>query len=57
MFISYIASLPVDNEQADAVVIGISIKPLPVRDKVRQLDVVSIITNLSNDFNIVVDVL
>ena len=46
--------LPIDKALADAVVIGITIKPIPVRLKVTELDVVAIITNVSNGFNIVV---
>ena len=57
MIISFITFLLIDNPHADAVVIGITIKPIPVRDKVIELDVVAIITNVSNDFNIVVIVL
>ena len=49
--------LLIDNLYADAVDIGITIKPIPVSDKVIELDVVGIITNVSNDFNIVVSVL
>ena len=33
MIISYITPLPTDNLHADAVVIGITIKTFPVRDK------------------------
>ena len=43
-----------DKAHADAVDIGITIKPIPVRDSVIELDVVAIITNVSNDFSIVV---
>ena len=57
MIISYITFLPTDIPHAVAVDIGITIKPIPVRDKVIELDVVAIITNVSNDFNIVVIVL
>ena len=46
-----------DKAHADAVDIGIAIKPIPIRDSVIELDVVAIITNLSNDFSIVVIVL
>ena len=45
-----------DKAHADAVDIGITIKPIPVRDSVIELDVVTII-NVSNDFSIVVIVL
>ena len=54
MIISYITLLPIDNPHAVAVDIGIAIKPIPVRDKVIELDVVAIISNVSNDFSIVV---
>ena len=57
MFISYITSLPIDNPPAVAVDIGIAIKPIPVTFSVKELDVVAVITNVSNDFNIVVIVL
>ena len=43
-----------DNPHAVAVDIGIAINPIPLRDKVIELDVVAIITNVSNDFSIVV---
>ena len=54
MIISYNTLLPIDNPHAVAVDIGIAMKPIPVRDKVIELDVVAIITNVSNDFSIVV---
>ena len=57
MIIKYNILLPSDNPHAVAVDIGIAIKPIPVRDKVIELDVVAIITNVSNDFSIVVIVL
>ena len=57
MIISYITLLPIDNPHAEAVVIGFTIKTIPVRLKVIELDVVSMITNVSNDFSIVVIVL
>ena len=56
MIISYITLLPIDNPHVVAVDIGIAIIPIPVGDKVIQLDVVAIIKNVSNDFNIVVSV-
>ena len=37
--------------------VGIKINPIPVRLNVIELDVVAIITNVSNDFSIVVIVL
>ena len=49
--------LIIDKAHADAVVIGITIKPIPVRLNVMELDVVPIITNVSNGFSIVVIVL
>ena len=57
MILSYITLLPNDNPHAVAVVIGITIKPILVRPKVIELDVVAVITNVPNDFNIVVNVL
>ena len=57
MIISYSTLLPIDKPHAVAVDIGITIKPIPVRDKVIELDVVATITNVSNDFSIVVIVL
>ena len=51
---SYKTLLPFDKAHADAADIGIAIKPIPVRLKVLKLDVVAIITNVSNDFSIVV---
>ena len=54
MIISYINLLPIDNPHAVAVEIGITIIPIPVRLKLIELDVVAIITNVSNDLNIVV---
>ena len=57
MIISYSTLLPIDKPHVVAVDIGITIKPIPVRDKVIELDVVAIITNVSKDFSIVVIVL
>ena len=58
MIISYSTLLPVEEAHANAVDIGgITIKPIPVRLKVIELDVVAILTNVSIDFNIVVIVL
>ena len=57
MITSYNTLLPIDKAHADAVDIGITIKPIPVIDSVIELDVVAIITNASNDFNNVVVVL
>ena len=54
MITSYKTSLPIDKAHTDAVDIGITIKPVPVREKLKELDVVAIITNLSNNFSIVV---
>ena len=56
MIISYSTLLPIDKAHADAVDIGITIKPILVRLKVIQLDVIAIITKVSNDFNSVVTV-
>ena len=52
MITSYKILLPIDKAHADAVDIDVTIKPIPVRDKVIELDVVAIITNVSNDFGI-----
>ena len=57
MIISYSTLLPLDKAHANAVDIDITIKPIPVRLNAIELDVVAIITNVSNDFNIVVNVL
>ena len=57
MIISYSTLLLIGNTHAVAVDIGIAIKPIPVRDKVIELDVVAILTNVADDFNIVVFVL
>ena len=57
MIISYSTFLPIDKPHAVAVDIGTTINPIPVRDKVIELEVVAIITNVSNDFSIVVIVL
>ena len=54
MIISYSTLLPIDKLHAVVVDIGITINPIPVRDKVIELDVAAIITNVSNDFSIVV---
>ena len=57
MIISYSTLLRIDKAHADAVDIVITIKPIPVGLNVIELDVVTIITNVSNDFNIVVIIL
>ena len=57
MIASYSNSLPIDIPHDVAVDIGIAIQPIPVRLNVIELDVVAIITNVSNDFKIVVIVL
>ena len=57
MFISYNTFLPIDNPHAVAADIGIAIKRIPVRLNGIELVVVAIITNVSNDFSIVVIVL
>ena len=54
MIISHNTFLSIDNPHAIPVDIGIAIKPIPVRLKVIELDVVAIITKVSNDFNIVI---
>ena len=57
MITSYITLLPIGKAHGDAVDIGITIKLIPVRLNVRELDVVAIITKVSNDSSIVVIVL
>ena len=57
MVISYSTLLPIDKPHAVAVDIGITNNPIPVRDKVIELDVLAIISKVSNDFSIVVIVL
>ena len=52
---SYNTLLPIDNPHAVAVDIGIAINLITVRDKVIELDVVGIITKVSNGFSIVVN--
>ena len=54
MIISYSTLLSIDNPPAVAVDIGITIKPITGRLNVIELDVVAIITIVSNDFSIVV---
>ena len=56
MIISDITLLPFDIPHAVAVDIGFAIKPIQVRGKIIELDVVAITTNVSNDFIIVVSV-
>ena len=57
MITSFITLLPTDNPHAVAVDTAIAVKPIPMRDKVIELDFVAIVTNVSNDFKIVVIVL
>ena len=57
MIISYTTLIPIDNLHAVAVDIGMTMKPIPVRLNVLELDIVAIITNVLNDFNNVVNVL
>ena len=57
MITSYNTLLPCDNRHAVAVNTGMPIKPIPVRLNVIELDVVALITNVSNDFIILVIVL
>ena len=54
---SYTTLLPIDNPHAIPIDIGITIKPIPVRLNVIELDVLAIKTNVSKDSNIVVIVL
>ena len=57
MIVPYSTLLSIDKPHAVAVDIGITIKPIPVSYSVIELDVVAIITNVSNDFSIVVIIL
>ena len=57
MVFSYITLLSIDNLHVVAVDFGIAINPIPVIPNVLELYVVAIITNVSNDFDIVVNVL
>ena len=57
MIISYSSFLPIDDPHAVAVDIGMANNPISVRDNVIELDVVTIITNVSNDFSTAVIVL
>ena len=57
MIISYTTLIPIANPHTIAVDIGIAFNPIPVRDEVIELDNVAIITNVSNEFNIVVSAL
>ena len=57
MITSYNTLSPIDKAHADAVDISITIKPIPVKLNVKELDVLAIITNVSNDFDISVIVL
>ena len=56
MIIPYITLLPIDPLHAVAVNISMTIKPIPVRLNVIELDAVAIITNVSIDFDILVNV-
>ena len=51
--ISYITLLLSANPHVTPVDSGMTIKPIPVTDNVTELDVVAIITNASDDCNIV----
>ena len=53
MIIFYITLLTTNKPHAVAVDVGIAIEPIPVRLKVIELDVLAIITKVSNDFSIV----
>ena len=57
MITSFSTLLPIEIADADAVDIGITIKPIPVGLKVTEFDVVAKITNVSNDFSNLVIVL
>ena len=53
MITSYNTSLPIDKPHADVAGIGNTTKPTAVRLKVTELNVVTIITNVSNYISIV----
>ena len=55
--ISYFTLLLIVERHAIPLDFGIAINPIPVRDKVIEIDVVVTKTNVSNDFNNVVNVL
>ena len=55
--LSCFTSLPADNSLAVTVDFGIAFNPNPVWDNVVELDVVAILTIVSNDFNAVLKVL
>ena len=55
--ISFITFLLIFNPHSIPLDIGIIINPIPLRDIDLQLDVVAIITIVSIDFNIVVNIL
>ena len=57
MIISHNILMPIDNPHAVAVDFDRVINPIPVCLKVIELDVVAIITDVSNNFIIVVSVL
>ena len=57
MITLYTILLSNNNPNSVAIDNAIAIKPIPVRDKVIELFVVAIITNVTNDFNIAVNVL
>ena len=57
MVISYTTFLPIANPHAVAIDIGIAVNPIPVKLKVKELDVVAKNSNVSNDFYVVVNVL
>ena len=57
MIISYNTLLPIDSPHFIAVDTGIAIKPIPVSLNVIEIDVVAIIIIVSNDFDIVINVL
>ena len=54
--ISYSILLPTDIPHSEAVDFDNAINLIPVSEKVIELDVVAIIIDVSNDFNIVVNV-
>ena len=54
IIISFSTLLPIDNPHAVAVDNGFATKPISVSGNVLEPDVVAVITNVSNDFSIVV---
>ena len=54
---SCITLILIVNPHATPVVIGITIKPIPVKDNIKEGHVVAKLTNVSHDFNFLVNTL